>query len=107
MAGRSSDAGIPSVGAGAGGCPGQRSVSVLGGGELSRALRCGLSDEARWFSIGTLFGTQRGRRLAVAAPAALDCALGLGQQLETMVEALREEHAEGDVPCGWAPGALM
>ncbi|KAL1414061.1 hypothetical protein MTO96_007765 [Rhipicephalus appendiculatus] len=45
------------------------------------------------------------QRLAVAAPAALDCALGLGQQLETMVEALREEHAEGDVPCGWAPGS--
>ncbi|KAL1460294.1 hypothetical protein MTO96_043379 [Rhipicephalus appendiculatus] len=47
------------------------------------------------------------QRLAVAAPTALDCALGLGQQLETMVEALREEHAEGDVPCEWAPGALM
>ncbi|KAL1482665.1 hypothetical protein MTO96_050307 [Rhipicephalus appendiculatus] len=38
------------------------------------------------------------QRLAVAAPAALDCALGLGQQLETMVEALREERVEGDVP---------
>ncbi|KAL1476194.1 hypothetical protein MTO96_036692 [Rhipicephalus appendiculatus] len=47
------------------------------------------------------------QRLAVAAAAALDCALGLGQQLETMVEALREDHVEGDVPCGWAPGALM
>ncbi|KAH6920155.1 hypothetical protein HPB50_028856 [Hyalomma asiaticum] len=45
------------------------------------------------------------QRRAAAAPAALDCALGLGLQFQTMAEALREEHVAGDVPCGWAPGS--
>ncbi|KAL3190594.1 hypothetical protein MRX96_019437 [Rhipicephalus microplus] len=44
---------------------------------------------------------------AAAAPADLDCALGLDLLRETMVVVLRQEHVKGNVPCGWAPGVPM
>ncbi|KAL1442178.1 hypothetical protein MTO96_046511 [Rhipicephalus appendiculatus] len=89
--------------------------AVSSGSHLIGALQCSCLTVADVWSFGRVEMVQHRdavwnaarQRLAVAAPAALDCALGLGQQLETMVEALREEHAEDDVPCGWAPGALM